>query len=186
MSHSFESQLDMALDTRKQRRCQMQAELAAAETAIQHGHETLVRMQARFCEDVRAIIGQAVARANRQFVKRSDEYRLCEVSGYFTGPLYAGGSACNPIAFELRANGAEVGETLIVELTRGGMVEAFLGPYRPGEPGADTTRLWFAWQAVPLDRFNAETACDLLLRYVTAVTAQVPVPAESLRAQMGQ
>ncbi|HEX3405495.1 MAG TPA: hypothetical protein VHT74_34735 [Acetobacteraceae bacterium] len=100
---------------------------------------------------------------------------MCEVSGYFTGPLYVGGSACNPIAYELRVNGRELGETLLLELTHDGMVEAFLGPLRPTVPGGHTTRIDFGWRPVPLHGFDAAIASDLVLRYVAAVAAQWPL-----------
>jgi hypothetical protein len=122
-----------------------------------------------------------VERANRHLAKRPEGYQLCEVSGYFTGPLHVGGSACNPIAFELRANGREEGETLIVELTHDGMLEAFLGPLRPVESQTHITRINFGWRPVPLHRFDAEIASELVLRYLTAVTARWPLARETSR-----
>ena len=182
MSDRFEHQLDLALDTRRQRRQQKEAERTEAERARQAAHADLERMQARFCTEMRGLIEQAVGRANRHFAKRAENCQLCEVSGYFTGPLHPGGSACNPIAFELRANDREVGEVLVIQLTHGGMIEAFLGPLRPCEPQAHTTRLSLGWRPIRLDRFNAETAFELILRYVTAVTAQWPLGRESAKA----
>jgi hypothetical protein len=186
MSHSFERQLDLLLDTRAERRYQKQADTAATEAAIHSGHAKLEQIQAQFCDEIRPLIEQAVARANRHLANRSERCQLCEISGYFTGPLYPGGSACNPIAFELRVDGAEVGEPLIVELTHDGMIEAFLGPYRPCEPGAHTTRLSLRWRPVPLGKFNAEMASELVLRYVTAVTAAWPLGREPARSQVHQ
>ena len=80
---------------------------------------------------------------------------LSEVSGYFTGPLFVGGSARNPIAYELRKNGREAGETLIVELTSEGMIAAFLGPFRPTVSEGHTTRLNLGWRPVSLDRASS-------------------------------
>ena len=121
-------------------------------------------------------------RANRHLARRSENWRLCEVSGYFTGPLFVGGSACNPIAFELRVNASSVGETLIVELTHNGMIEAFLGPLRPGEPEAHTMRQDFGWEPIPVQNFGYDNAHDLVLRYVNAVTIHVPLDRAGSRA----
>jgi len=175
MSPSFERQLDLTLDVRQQHRLQRQAERAQAERAIQDSHEALEHRQASFCTHVRTLIHAAVERANRHLGKRAEKCQLCEVSGYFTGPLYVGGSACNPIAYELRVNGRELGETLLLELTHDGMVEAFLGPLRPTVPGGHTMRIDFGWRPVPLHGFDAAIASDLVLRYVAAVAAQWPL-----------
>ena len=82
--------------------------------------------QTRFLTMVRPLIEQAVERANRHLSKRPERCEFCEISGQYTGPLYVGGSGCNPIAYQLRADGATVGETLLVELTHDGMIEAWL------------------------------------------------------------
>jgi hypothetical protein len=74
-------------------------------------------MQARFCSEARDLIDQVVSRANRHLAKRPERWQLVRISGYFTGPLYAGGYACNPIAYEILSDGHAIGETLIVELT---------------------------------------------------------------------
>jgi hypothetical protein len=182
MSGQFEQRLDLALETRQQRLRQKQAERTAAEMATREAHAGLEWMQRQFCREIRSFIEQAVERANRHLAKRPEKCRLCEVSGYFTGPLFAGGSACNPFAFELRADGGSVGETLIVELTRRGMIEAFLGPLRPGEPQAHTMRLDFGWEPISLQDFGAENAHDLILRYVNAVTVHLPLDSVVSRA----
>ena len=111
-------------------------------------------------------------RANLHLEKRPEKCQLCEISGYFTGPLYAGGSTCNPIAYELRIDGQEVGETLIVELTHDGMIDVSLGPFRPHAPEAHSTRDDFGCRPIPLRMFNATSAADIVVRYVTAVAAR--------------
>ena len=182
MSGQFEQRLDLALDTRQQRLRQKQAEQAAAGETISAGHALLERMQLQFCGEIRSLIEQAVERANRHLAERRDKCRLCEVSGYFSGPLFEGGSACNPIAFELRANGGSIGETLVIELTHSGMIEAFLGPFRPGEPGARAIRLDFGWEPLSLQHFGADNARDLIVRYVNAVTVHLPLDRVGSRA----
>ena len=175
MSGQFERHLDLALETRHQRLYQQRAEQAAAGKTIGDAHAVLERMQTQFCGDIRSLIEAAIERANRHLAKRLEKCRLCEVSGYFTGPLFVGGSACNPIAFELRLNGSSVGETLIVELTHSGMIEAFLGPMRPGEHLAQVMRRDFGWEPVPLQNFSAHTARDLVLRYMNTATVHLPL-----------
>ncbi len=182
MSGQFEQRLDLALETRQQRLRQKQTEQTAVDMATREAHAGLEYMQLQFCREIRSLIEQAVERANRHLAKRPEKCRLCEVSGYFTGPLFAGGSACNPLAFELRADGGSVGETLMVELTHSGMIEAFLGPLRPGEPQAQAMRLDFGWEPVSLRDFGAENAHDLVLRYVNAVTVHLPLDRVGSRA----
>jgi len=182
MSGEFERRLDLALETRLQRLRQKKTERTAADLATREAHAILERMRLQFCGQIRLLIEQAVERANRHLARRPEHCRLCEVSGYFTGPLFAGGAACNPLAFELRADGGRIGETLIVELTRSGMIEASLGPLRPGEPQARAMRLDFGWQPVPLQDFGSEEAHDLVLRYVNAITVHLPLDCIGSRA----
>lgn len=172
MSDSLEHQLDLALDTRRQRHRQRKAGKDAASGAIDAAHAELEQRQARFCGEVRALLQQAVERANRHMAKRPERLLLREVSGYFTGPLYAGGSACNPIAYELCVDGEARGEALIVELTADGMIDVSLGPFRPHVSEGHSTRIDFGWQRVALDAFDGGTAADIVVRYVTAVTAR--------------
>jgi hypothetical protein len=186
MSGQFEQRLDFAIETRQQRLRQKEAQHAAAEKAIRDAHAVLERIQLRFCGEIHSLIENAVERANRHLARRSENWRLSEVSGYFTGPLFAGGSTCNPIAFELRVNGSSVGETLIVELTNGGMIEAFLGPLRPGGPDADAMCLDFGWEPIPLQDFGADNAHDLILRYMNAVTIHLPLGRTGSRAAAAQ
>lgn len=175
MTGQFERHLDLALETRHQRLHQQQAEQDAAGKTISNSHAVLERMQTQFCGDIRSLIEEAIQRANRHLAKRLEKCRLCEVSGYFTGPLFVGGSACNPIAFELRLNGSNVGETLIVELTHNGMIEAYLGPMRPGEQLAQVMRRDFGWDPVPLQNFTSRVALDLVLRYMNMAAVHLPL-----------
>jgi hypothetical protein len=107
---------------------------------------------------------------------------LAEISGYFTGPLYPGGTACNPLAYELRVDGQKVGETLLVEMTHQGMIEAALGPFPPTVPEGHPTRVNFGWAPVPLDKFDANIASDRVVRYIAALTARWPVRALGAKA----
>ena len=185
MCDQFERSLDLALETRHQRLHQRRALQAAADRATDEAHAVLERMQMQFCGGIRSLMEEAVERANHHLAKGLEKCRISEVSGYFTGPLFVGGAACNPIAFELRTNGEPFGETLIVELAHNGTVEAFLGPLRPAEPQANAMRLDFGWEPVPLKNFNADVARDLVLRYVQAVTVHLPLDcAGSRRATM--
>ena len=60
MSDSFEHQLDLALDQRRQRRLQQQALQARTETAIHDAHEKIEHRQVRFSTAVRSLIAKAV------------------------------------------------------------------------------------------------------------------------------
>lgn len=184
MSDSFEHQLDLALDQRRQRRRQSEAMQTRAEMGIQDAHERIERGQVRFSTEVRSLIAKAVERANRHLAKRPEKCQLCEISGYYTGPLYVDGPDCNPIAYELRIDGQEVGETLMVELTHDGMIEASLGPFRPSVPGSHTTRIDLGWPPVPLHVFDATIASDLVARYVGAIATRWPFGRKSTGEQM--
>jgi hypothetical protein len=183
MSGEFERRLDLAMETRLRRLRQKKTEQTEADAATRDAHAVRERMRLQFRGLIRSLIEQAVERANRHLAKRPEKCRLCEVSGYFTGPLFAGGAACNPLAFELRADGgSSIGEPLLVELTHSGMIEAFLGPLRPGEPQAHAMRLDFGWRPVPLQDFGTENAHDLILRYVNAITVHLPLDRIGSRA----
>src|SRR4051794_19863160 len=169
MSGRFEDQIDLAMDLRHQRRRQNEAERARARKAVEDRHVELERKQAMFCGEVRPLIEQAIVEANRHLATRPEQGRLSEVSGHFTGPLHPGGSACNPIAFELRMDGRDVGETLLVELTHEGTVDATL------VHEGDAARREFGWPAVRLEKFDAPVAHDLVVRYLVAVTARSPI-----------
>ena len=177
MTDMLEDQLDLVLTTQRQRRRQHKAEQAECERTIHEAHTGLERMQAKFRTEVRPLIEQVVARANRHLGTRPERCQLAEISGYFTGPLYPGGTACNPLAYELRVDGQKVGEALLVELTHQGVIEAALGPFPPTVPQGDRTRVNFGWAPVPLDKFDANIASDLVVRYIAALTARWPVRA---------
>ena len=170
MAEPLERRLDLTLDTREELRSHHQAELAQRERAIRDSHAELDGRQMRFCTEVRCLMQDIIEQANRHLATRAEKCQFYEVPGYFTGPLYVGGSPCNPLAYELRLDGQEVGETLILELTHDGMIEAFLGPFRPCRREADTTRIDFGWHRIPLYAFDAGSASELLISYMTTVT----------------
>jgi hypothetical protein len=86
------------------------------------------------------------------------------------------------LAYELRVDGQKVGETLLVEMTHQGMIEAALGPFPPTVPEGHPTRVNFGWAPVPLDKFDANIASDLVVRYIAALTARWPVRALGAKA----
>jgi hypothetical protein len=175
MSETLEDLVDLTLDMRRQRRRQYEVELAQKEKAIQDKRIELERRQMRFLTEVRSMIRNSVARANRHLAKRPEGCVFHEVVGYLTGPLYLGGSACNPIAYELRANGQPMGETLVVELTQKGMIEASLGPFRPSLHEAHASRIDFGWHPIPLYQFDAQDASELLVRYLATIITRWPM-----------
>ena len=107
MSGTLEDRLDLVLHSRPQRLRQHEAEQVQRETTIRDAHAELEHKQEKFCTEVRSLLEQTVDRANRHLATRPEKWLLGEVSGYFTGPLFVEGSACNPIAYELRRNGRE-------------------------------------------------------------------------------
>ena len=116
----------------------------------------------KFCTKVHALIKEAVEQANQDFVKTSQRYELREVSGCYTGPLHAGEFACNPIAYELRGNGKTLSETLVVELTRDGLIQAFLVPH-PHVLEIPRASNALGWHPVPLPMFGAADASNLVV-----------------------
>src|SRR5271169_1727873 len=86
MSDRLEDQLDLALDTHRQRRRQREAEQAQSEKVIRDAHTELEHMHTNFHAEVRSLIEKVVGRANRHLAKRAEKCYLREVSGYFTGP----------------------------------------------------------------------------------------------------
>jgi hypothetical protein len=178
MSDTLEDQLDLVLDSHPQRFRQHKAEQAERERTIRDAHAELEHEQEKFFTEVRSLLEQTVGRANRHLAMRTEKCQLREVSGYLTGPLFVGGSACNPIAYELRKDGRVVGETLIVELTYEGMIEAFLGPFRPTVSEGHTTREDLGWSPVALDEFDAKIASELVVRYITAIASRWPLGKE--------
>jgi hypothetical protein len=174
VSQSLEDLLDLTLNTRQQRLLQKAAERAHIKRAIDDAHVDLEHKQTKFSTEVRSLIHQAVEQANRHLAKRPERCEFRDISGYYTGPLYVGGSSCNPIAYELRAHGEKVGETLLIELAHDGMIEGSLGPLPTSVPEAQTARVDFGWCPVSLDVFDATCASDLVVRYIAAITERCP------------
>ena len=174
MSRSLEDLLDLTLDVRLRGGHQHAGKSGDIHTAVDADHRDLEHKQIKFVTAVGSLIHQAIERANRHLASRPEHYRFCEISGYYTGPLYAGGSACNPIAYELRAGGKTVGETLLVELTHDGMIEGSLGPLYPSTSQAARTKIAFGWDPVSLDAFDETCAVDLVVRYIAAISGRWP------------
>jgi hypothetical protein len=128
--------------------------------------------QMRFCACVGSLLREAVERTNAHLAKGSEKWQLCEVSGYFTGPLHVGRAACNPIAYELRQGSRVLGDPLIVELTGDGTVEVSIGLLRTAGAGAHRIGMGPRWAPVSLDMFNAQVAADIVAGYVSAVATQ--------------
>jgi len=175
MSGTFEDQIDLAFSLRQQRHRQYQAEQEHARKSIEDSHAAFEQKQAAFCERVRSLLEAAVAEANRHLARRSEGCQLHEVSGYFTGPWYPGGFACNPIAYELRVDGQGFGETLLVELNHEGLLEASLGPFHPHVSEGHSTRLDLGWPAIPLENFDEDAARGLVIRFLSAILARCPI-----------
>jgi len=176
MSPSLEELLDATLDTRRQRRLQHLAELAHAQQAINDAQVKIECEQTYFHTDVRSHIQQAIDRANRHLAKRPEHCEFHDVSGHYTGPQHPGGSLCNPIAYELRADGAAVGERLLVELTpHGCFIQATLCHPTVSIHGDRAPRIDFGWRSVPLDMFSAVTAENLLVQYMSAIATRWPL-----------
>ena len=145
---------------------------ANAERTIDDQHLKSKHKAERFCTEVRSVIQEVVARANRYFAIGHAGLELRDVSGYYTGPLYPGGSGCNPLAYQLRANGLEAGGALIVELAPDGTIEAFVAALRTLVPGDRAEKINLEWGPVALDGFDADAASDILARYMTAVSSR--------------
>lgn len=163
MSQSLEKLLDLTLDTRQQRLLQRTAEQIHTQKIIDDAHSDLQRQQTKFCTEVRFLINKIVEKANMHLATRSDHCEFREISGHYTGPLYVGEFTCNPIAYEFLVDGKKVGETLLIELTQDGLVEASLGPLPSSVPENHTVRTELGWCPVPLDMFDAACASDLLI-----------------------
>ena len=82
----LEDQLDLVLTTQRQRRRQHKAEQAECERTIHEAHTGLERMQAKFSTEVRPLIEQVVARANRHLETRPERCQLAEISGNSPDP----------------------------------------------------------------------------------------------------
>jgi hypothetical protein len=82
---------------------------------------------------------------------------------------------CDPIAYELRVDGEKVGETLIIELTQAGMIEASLGPPGPSVIGTPTSGVELGFHPIPLFSFDAKNAKQLLVQYLRAIIKRWPI-----------
>jgi hypothetical protein len=175
MSHSLEHCLDATLNMRERSRRQHEAELNMNEGAVRGGHAELERRRIRFRTEVQSLIQTAAERANRHLATRPERCEFCDVSEYRISPWYPGGSICNPITYKLWVDGQEVGEALVVELTRDGMIEALLSP--SGQQ-TDIARISFGWHPVPLFSFDSQKAADVLVQYLAAITERWPLSPE--------
>ena len=101
------------------------------------------------------------------------------MSAHFADPWYLGHTICNPITYELRVEGEKVGETLVIELTQAGMIEASLGPPGPSVIGAHTSRVELGFHPIPLFSFDAKNAKELLVQYLRATIQRWPICQES-------
>lgn len=169
MSELLQARLDRTLKFHREHRL---GDEANAQRTIDDQHLKSKHNAERFCTEVRSAIQEVAARANSYFAKGHAGLELRDVSGYYTGPLYPGGSGCNPVAFELRVNGLEAGGTLIVELAPDGTIEAFLAALRPPVPGDRAEKINLEWCPIALEGFDANAASEILARYITAVSSR--------------
>jgi hypothetical protein len=175
MSETLEKLLDLTLDMRKQRRHQRDAGFAQTGKANRDERIKFERRQMRFLTEIGFLIRNAMTQANRHLATRPKECQFHEVTGYLADPAYVGGLACNPIAYELRVNGKGLGETLIVELTQHGLIEASLGSSHPSIYETHTSRIDFGWRPTPLYQFDAKNASDLVVKYLAAIVTRWPL-----------
>lgn len=168
MSDALEHLLDITLDMRDRHRRQHEDELAAQAQAAHSSYAELERRIAKFSTEVRCLIGHAAEQANRHFSNRLENLRYQEVNGYSPGQWCPGGRLCDPLVFELLADGERLGETLIVELMHDGMVGAFLAASIVPDRVTYSTRTKLDWHPVPLFSFNRERANELLVHYLAA------------------
>jgi hypothetical protein len=183
MSRSPHDRLDWTLEMQQHHHRHHPADHVDTENAARDAPAELEKRRARLRTQILILLQEAAERTNHDLTMGADEYRLCEVSGYFTGPLYIGRAACNPIAYELRANGQALGDTLFVEITHGGLIEASLGPFRPAIHEAHRGRVHFGWHPMPLFEFDKEAASELMLRYRAAVRTRWPIRRDRFRDQ---
>lgn len=117
------------------------------------------RRQRQFSTATRGIIEEAVARTNRIFEQRDEEFRLDDASGEFTGPHHIGP---RPIVYRLRRSDEVYSEPLVIELTKDHMVTAIFNRYVPAVMSN------FGWTPVAIDKFAQVDAEELLYRYILA------------------
>jgi hypothetical protein len=174
MTQLLGNRSDLTYDRQRLRRARHEAKESHIRSPIDDAHAELERDQMKFCTKVHALIKEAVEQANQDFVKTSQRYELREVSGCYTGPLHAGEFACNPIAYELRGNGKTPSETLVVELTRDGLIQAFLVPH-PHVLEIPRASNALGWHPVPLPMFGAADASNLVVWYLGAIKTRLPI-----------
>jgi hypothetical protein len=181
MSESLQHLLDVTLNQRELLRRQHEAELAARERATTRDtHRERERRHAEFQTKIRSLIQGAVDDANRHLATRPEGCRFCEMSVHFTRTWYPGHTICNPIAYELRVDGEKVGETLIIELTQAGMIEASLEPPGPSVIGAHTSRVELGFHPIPLFSFDAKNAKKLLVQFLRVIIKRWPIGQEKV------
>src|ERR1043166_5694640 len=120
MSDSLERLLDFTLNVRDRQRGTHEAEVALKEDAIRGCRAEFERREAKFSNEVRSLVKRAAEKANHHLATRTENCEFCEVTGYPMRPWYPGGPVCVPIVYTLRANGRDVGEALVIELTHHG------------------------------------------------------------------
>lgn len=172
MSQSLEDRLGRTLRHHRLHRFGEETALRKPRHAINDRYMETMRRVERFSTAIRPMIRDAAAHANGYFARMGADWELYDVSGCYTGPLYPSGGGCNPVAYELRVNGRQAGETLIIELSSNGMIEAFLAPWRPPILEAYTGRIDLGWHPLACHAFDPDAASDLLVRYVDRVTAR--------------
>jgi len=166
MSRSLEQLLDIALNTRQQRRRQRVKDQADRQSMIVEARAELEHQQRKFRRKICSLMDEVVERANRHLATRSDHCEFRDISGCYTGPLHVGNFSCNPIAYKLETDDEDVGGVLLIELTNDGFVEASLGPLPSTHAQWPMVRTELGWHSVPLDSFDASAASDLLAHYV--------------------
>jgi len=184
MPESLEHLLDHTLNLRGRHQRRRAAERPVGDRAIRSGLSELELRQARFSGEVRAIVREVMEQANRHLATRPETCEFREVPGYTADPWYPGGSICAPIACELLADGQVVGETLIIELTRAGMVEARLEPLPLSHHHGQHT-IHFGWRPMPLFSFDRAKAVTLLVEYLAAITERWPLGDEASHSERG-
>ena len=173
MSGALEHLLDFTLDMRERRLRPHQAERRPKDT-VQASHTELKRRRTRFSTEVRSLVRKAVEQANHHLMSRPEGCEFCELRGFIAEPWYPGKLNFDPIAYELRVNGEEVGERLIVDMTNDGMIEARLWPFLTDHQG-HVGRIELGWTPIPLTSFDAGKAEELLVLYLAAITHRWPI-----------
>jgi len=132
------------------------------------GDQTCCRIDQRRMP-FRKIVQKAVDQANRRLAERMPRYALHEVAGYLAHPSFT------RLQYELHLNGRRIGETLVIGLTRTNRVTAFLLPNQREIAEGSTNGLDLDWRAVPLARFDYETATGLMIRFVMTIKSRFPL-----------